>query len=87
MLRDLHAKPHVHHLKVVHPDDDQVMAYAKWEVYKHGRPDLDKLRLPMDEADKQMDEYGLLREAAHEYFCRCNGEMGETPHICEYPQR
>lgn len=82
---DLAHNPHVHHLKVVDMTDEaqaQILAYAKWEVYPRGRSDLDKLRRPM-EADKCVDEYGRLREAAHEYFCRCNGEMGKRGHICE----
>lgn len=82
--KDLEQKPHVHHLKVVNPNDqDQVIAYAKWEVYASGRPDLDKLAQPIDPADLKVDQFGTLRSAAHEYFCRCNGEMGKRPHICK----
>lgn len=82
---DLDNKPHVHHLKVVDPDNEQeVLAYAKWEVYPEGRPDLDRLSQPMDPEDKTIDQFGLLREAAHEYFCQRNGEMGMHPHICEF---
>lgn len=81
---DLDNKPHVHHLKVVDTDnDDEILAYAKWEIYEHGRPDLDGLRQPMDEESKKVDQYGSLREAAHEYFCKRNGEMGKHPHIRE----
>lgn len=41
-------KPYIHHLKVVNPGSktEEVLAYAKWEVYKHGRPDLERLRQP-----------------------------------------
>ena len=81
---DLDNNPHVHHLKVVDPEDGTiVMAYGKWEVYPNGRPDLEKLRKPMEQADKEVDQFGDLREAAHEYFCRRNGEMGKRPHLRE----
>jgi hypothetical protein len=79
---DLDNKPYVRNLKVVDPEDeDEIMAYAKWEVYPKGRPDLDKLRQPMPKSDKQVDDFGRLREAAHEYFCTRNGEMGKHPHL------
>lgn len=58
-----------------------MIAYAKWEVYEHGRPDLERLREPMRQADEEVDEFGLLREVAHEYFCRCNGEAGKKGHL------
>lgn len=84
MHNDLDSKPHVHHLKVVDTEnDEEVMAYAKWEIYPHGCPDLDALSKPIDPADKAVDSFGPLREAAHECFCRCNGEMGKHPHIRE----
>ncbi|EMD63270.1 hypothetical protein COCSADRAFT_161784 [Bipolaris sorokiniana ND90Pr] len=35
----------------------------------------------MDEASKQVDQYGRLREAAHQYFCSRNGELGKHPHV------
>ncbi|KAK3634331.1 hypothetical protein LTR56_015365 [Elasticomyces elasticus] len=57
------------------------MAYAKWEIYPEGRPDIDKLRELMDPDDALVDDFGLLRKAAHEYFSHCNGEMGKRPHI------
>jgi hypothetical protein len=81
--RDLDKNsPHVRHLKVVDAENEaEVIAYGKWEVYPRGRPDLDKLGQPMDDADKQVDRYGMLREAAHEYFCSRNGEMGKHPHL------
>lgn len=81
--RDLDKKsPHVRHLKVVDAENEaEVIAYGKWEVYPRGRPDLDKLGQPMDDADKQVDRYGMLREAAHEYFCSRNGVMGKHPHL------
>lgn len=79
---DLDNKPFVHHLKVVDPEtEDDIIAYGKWEVYSDGRPDLNKLSQPMEEADKQVDDYSLLREAVHAYFCSCNGEMGKKPHM------
>jgi hypothetical protein len=82
---DLNNRPFVHHLKVVNPENEsQVMAYGKWEVYPDGRPDLGKLHQPMDQAGKEVDQYGLLREAAHDYFCTRNGEMGKQPHIREF---
>ncbi|KAI0023919.1 hypothetical protein F4780DRAFT_776149 [Xylariomycetidae sp. FL0641] len=81
--RDLERKPpHVRHLKAVDPDDErEVVAYAKWEVYEHGRPDLDRLRDVPRRAEPDVDQYGRLREAADEYFSRRNGEMGKYPHI------
>ena len=84
---DLDNRPHVHHLKVVDTEsDDEIIAYAKWEIYPHGRPDLEGLKQPMDEESKKVDQYGRLREAAHEYFCTRNGEMGKHPHIRELVQ-
>ncbi|EME81737.1 uncharacterized protein MYCFIDRAFT_139216 [Pseudocercospora fijiensis CIRAD86] len=67
---EIEKRTYVQHLKVVDVDnEDIVMAYAKWEIYPQGRPDLDQLRKPMDPADKEVDQYGSLREAAHDYFC------------------
>jgi hypothetical protein len=74
----------VRHLKVVDPADEaQVMAYAKWELYPDGRSkeSLEKLMEPISDADKSVDQYGHLREAAHEYFCTRNREMGKHPHL------
>lgn len=77
---DLKNKRHVHHLKVTEVDD--IIAYAKWEIYPEGRPDLEQLKKPIDEESKSVDQYGRLREAAHEYFCRRNGgPIGARPHI------
>ena len=82
--RDIDTSPHVHHLKVVDPDDEyEVMAYAKWEVYEKGRPDLEDLRKPMEESAKAVDQFGRLREVAHDYFCTRNGEKGKYPHLRE----
>ncbi|EDU50805.1 conserved hypothetical protein [Pyrenophora tritici-repentis Pt-1C-BFP] len=82
---DLDNKPHVHHLKVVDTEsDDEIIAYAKWEIYPQGRPDLEGLKQPMDDESKKVDQYGRLREAAHEYFCTRNGEMGKHPHILQW---
>jgi len=79
---DLDKNPHVHHLKVVDPDNEtDIMAYAKWEVYKHGRPDLEQLREAMKMPIEEVDQYSQLRIAAREYFCRRNGDMGKHPHI------
>jgi len=83
---DLDNRSFVHHLKVVDPDNEgEVFAYGKWEVYPDGRPDLDKLRKlrkPTDPADKEVDQYGHLREVTREYFCSRNGgEMGKRPHL------
>ncbi|KAK4116117.1 hypothetical protein N656DRAFT_794456 [Canariomyces notabilis] len=74
----------VRHLKVVDPDnEDEVMAYAKWELYPNGRSkeSLEKLKERMSDKDKGVDQYGALREAAHEYFCTRNGRMGKNPHL------
>ncbi|KAI9710537.1 MAG: hypothetical protein M1820_002673 [Bogoriella megaspora] len=80
--RDLKYKPHVYHLKVVDTENDKVvMAYAKWETYERGRPDLEKLRQPMEQSEKEVDQFGQLRDAAHNYFCSRNGEMGKDPHM------
>ncbi|KAJ9604420.1 hypothetical protein H2200_011256 [Cladophialophora chaetospira] len=79
---DLDNSANVHHLKVVDPaNEEEIIAYAKWEVYNSGRPDLEKLRLPMQKSDMEVDQFGRLRAAAHEYFCRRNGDMGKRPHI------
>lgn len=81
---DLKNSPHVRHLKVVDTEnDDEIVAYSKWEVYERGRPDLEKLMAPMKKSDEEADQFGPLREAAHNYFSRCNGEMGKHPHIRE----
>ncbi|KAI1148584.1 hypothetical protein F4825DRAFT_91631 [Nemania diffusa] len=79
----IESQPHVRLMKVVDPEnEDEILSFAKWEVYKHGRPDLHKLRQPMNAHDKEVDGFGALREAAHEYFSSRNGgEMGETPHL------
>lgn len=82
---DLDSSPCVRHLKVVDPEDEgEVMAYAKWEVYPEGRPDLEKRRQPMKRSDKEVDQFGRLREAAHEYFSGRNGEMGKHPHLRKF---
>lgn len=87
MHKDLDSPSHAHHLKVLDTENDkEVVAYAKWEVYEHGRPDLDKLRTSMKESDKDVDQFGLLREAAHDYFCSRNGKMGQHPHLREFPR-
>ena len=32
---------HIHHLKVIGTDsEDDIVAYAKWEIYKLGRPEI-----------------------------------------------
>ena len=81
--KHLDNSSYVHHLKVVDStNESEAIAYAKWEVYKNGRPDLEKLRQPMGKDEKNVDKFELLREAAHEYFCRCNGNMGRHPHMC-----
>lgn len=75
---------HVRHLKVADTEnEEEVMAYAKWEIYEKGRLDLDKLRQPIKQSDLEVDQFGRLREAAHEYFCRRNGEMSKHPHLRE----
>lgn len=56
MHNNLDSSPYVRHSKVVDPEDEgEVMAYAKWEVYPEGRPDLEKLRQPMKRSDKEVD--------------------------------
>ena len=78
---DLDHRPFVRHLKVIHPENEgEIIAYGKWEIYPEGRPDIDVLGKPMDPADREVDQFGLLREAAHEYFSSRNGEMGKHPH-------
>lgn len=82
MHNELDNATHVCHVKVVDPaNEGEVVAYAKWEMYPHGRPNLERLSRPMDQRAKEVDQYGPLREAAQDYFCRCNGEMGKLPHI------
>ncbi|EUC37468.1 hypothetical protein COCCADRAFT_85475, partial [Bipolaris zeicola 26-R-13] len=79
---DIANKSNVHHLKVIDREaDGEIIAYAKWEIYEYGRPDLEALKQPIDEALKQVDQYGRLREAAHQYFGSRNGELGKHPHI------
>ncbi|KAF1960845.1 hypothetical protein CC80DRAFT_513585 [Byssothecium circinans] len=51
------------------------------ETYMSNRPDMDKLKLRLDEASKRVGGFGRLREAAHRYFCSRNGEMGKRPHM------
>lgn len=83
-LDDYDDNSHVRHLKVVDTENEREgMAYAKWEIYEKGRLDLDKLRQPIKQSDLEVDQFGRLREAAHEYFCRRNGEMGKHPHLRE----
>ncbi|KAI3317617.1 hypothetical protein HD806DRAFT_514597 [Xylariaceae sp. AK1471] len=79
----IESQPHVRLMKVVDPEnEDKVLSFAKWEVYEHGRPDLDNLRQPMNAHHREVDEFGELRKAADEYFTSRNGgEMGETPHL------
>ncbi|KAK5685362.1 hypothetical protein LTS10_003440 [Elasticomyces elasticus] len=85
VYNDLDNKPWMHHLEVVDRSaPHEVMAYAKWEIYPKRRLDLDKLHEPMDPDEALVDDFGLLRQAAHEYFSHRNGEMGKCPHICEY---
>lgn len=82
--KDIDVRPHVHHLKVIDTEDEhEIIAYAKWEVYENGRPDLAELRQPMKESARAVDEFGRLREAAHEYFCTRNMEKGKHPHLRE----
>lgn len=74
----------MHHLKVIDKEaDGEIIAYAKWEIYEYGRPDLEALKQPIDEALKQVGQYGRLREAAHQYFGSRDGELGKHPHIRE----
>lgn len=83
--KDIDNKRHVHNLKVVDSDDEcQIIAYAKWEVYPCGRQDLEDLQQPMDESNRHVDRFGLLREAAQNYFSQRNGEMGKHPHLCKF---
>ncbi|OIW25350.1 hypothetical protein CONLIGDRAFT_685200 [Coniochaeta ligniaria NRRL 30616] len=77
---DLDNRPFVHHLKVVDSENEgEAMAHGKWEGYPGGCPDLEKPRESKFHADKEVDQYGRLREVAHEYFCSRNGEMGKQP--------
>ena len=76
---------HVHFMKVVDTEqENEILAFAKYEVYEHGRPDLERLAQPASRSDFEIDEFGALREAAHDYFCKRNGEMGKHPHICRF---
>jgi hypothetical protein len=82
LREDLYHRPHVNPLKVVDEDTGEIVAYAKYEIYPQGRQDLEELKKPMDEAMKDVDEYGALREVAHRYFCdRDGGQIGQGPHI------
>lgn len=89
MHNDLDTKPHVYHLKVVDSEHDtEVLAYAKWEVYEQGRPDLEQLQKALTEPDDEpaSDQFGALSRAATQYFCSRNGEMGKFPHLRESPE-
>jgi predicted GNAT family N-acyltransferase len=82
LRNDLDHRPHVHPLKVVDDDTDEIVAYAKYEIYPQGRQDLEELKRPMDEVMKNVDAFGALREVAHKYFCdRDGGEIAQGPHI------
>jgi hypothetical protein len=84
LRHDIHYNNHVHPLKVVDEEADEIIAYAKYEIYPEGRPDLEELRKPTEKAKRDMDKYGALREIAHRYFCdRDGGEIGQGPHIRE----
>lgn len=87
---DLANSPHVRHLKVVDSENEgEVIAYAKWEIYEHGRPDVERLLRWREEIEaakekgEQVDQFGKLREAAHEYFSTRNGALGKIPHLRE----
>ena len=82
--RNLDSKSYVYHLKVVDTEDEEdVVAYTKWEVYRYGLPTLEKLRETFDKSDGEVDQFGALRLAAHDYFCRRLENMGKHPHLCE----
>lgn len=82
--KEIDSSTRVHHIKVIDPEyEHEIMAYAKWEVYENGRPDLEELSQPMEEPAKAVDQFGRLREVAHDYFCTRNGEKGKQPHLRE----
>jgi hypothetical protein len=73
---------HIHHMKVYDAENPgEIMAYAKWEVYENGRPDLEKLRDLEEIPLKPDDQYLNLRQDAHKDFCAKNAEIGKEPHI------
>ena len=77
--------PHVHHMKVVDMENpNQIIAYAKWEVYKNGRPDLEDLQKAERVPENPNDEYLKLRQEAYKYFCLKNAEIGKEAHIRKY---
>ncbi|KAF1976280.1 hypothetical protein BU23DRAFT_551742 [Bimuria novae-zelandiae CBS 107.79] len=83
--RNLDDRPFVHHLKVIDPaNNDEILAYAKWEIYQDGRSDQDALKQPMKEASKSADQHGRLREAARDYFCTNNWRLATRPHLREF---
>lgn len=89
MHQDLGKKPSIYHLKVIDAEDEtEVLAYAKWELYEQGRPDLEQLQKALTEPDEEpaKDDFGALRRAATQYFCSRNGEMGKSPHLRESPE-
>lgn len=79
-----------YHLKVVDPERDmEVLAYAKWELYKQCRTDLEQLHQALTEPDSEEpaeDGFEKLRRAATQYFCSRNDEMGKSPHSRKSPE-
>ena len=78
---DLDHNPHVRHWKAVDSERREVIAYAKWEIYEHGRPDVKKVESPKDSAPKKVDGYWRLREAAKDYFQGRYRKLVNVPHI------
>jgi hypothetical protein len=79
---DLDHSSHIHHLEVVDTLTGEIIAYAKYELYPQGRPDIEYLKQSLNTNHKSVDQYDQLRKVAHEYFSTCNsGEMGQRPHI------
>ncbi|KAJ4297644.1 hypothetical protein N0V90_005538 [Kalmusia sp. IMI 367209] len=93
----VHHHDYIHHLKVVDTDDEEskIVAYAKWEVYEHGRPDMHMLK-DWKQAVERTDEDGVFKEVASddkyiglrrlaaEYFAETNMKIGESPHLLDF---
>jgi hypothetical protein len=52
-----HSSGHIHHLKVIDTDNNNTVAYAKWEIYKLGRPEIAEDTNSDREEPNNLDDY------------------------------
>jgi hypothetical protein len=65
---DINRRPDVHHLKLVDTEEgNEIIAYAKWEVYEHGRPSPADVPIPSHKVVDKHDEHWRLRQDVQEY--------------------